>query len=307
VSRAQPEDDSAQPVPFLEQWNELWRRQLVSFDPDILVLQRISRTDDGFGWGTVFYSAAREDYKRRVGEVRKGQQASFDLDLMRRVSIGRHGGLVIAANPNSMFEGHLVIYPEQKREDLSSEDLRDMCTLAPRHPLFSFIHNMERAAASIVDWAHFQAYPVEFPLSREPGQEALTSGAVVLSRVRPDYPAFVIVAEAFPRLLARFLFDLLVSLRSGEAPGRQRVPCNIIWQGRRAWVVPRSAAQSEHAAQFIGALEMGGLFCLPTADSLPTYLPGALREEVRRASLHDEPELRRWFEDKATAIASALR
>jgi hypothetical protein len=307
VSRANPQDESALSAPFLEQWRELWRRQLVSFDPDILVLQRMGRTDDGFGWGTVFYSAAREDYKRRVGDVSGGRQASFDLDLMRRVSIGRHGGLVIAANPNSMFEGHLVIYPDQKREDLSSDDVHDMCTLAPRHPEFSFIHNMQRAAASIVDWAHFQAYPVDFPLSREPLHEAVAGGPVVLSRLRSGFPAFVIAVEGPPQLLARFLSDLLGAMKSGDAPGRQRVPCNIIWQGRRTWVVPRSSAQSDHAAQYIGALEMGGLFCLPTADSLPAYLPGALREEVRRSSLHDEPELRRWFEDKAAAIASGLQ
>ena len=297
----------ADPAPLLDPWKELWRRQLVHYDPDILVLQRMARTDDGFGWGTVFYSAAREHYKRRVGDVSKGQHASFDLDLMRRVSIGRHGGLVIAANPNSMFEGHLVIYPEQKREDLSFDDVHDMCSLAPRYPGFSFIHNMERAAASIVDWAHFQAYPVEFPLSREALQETHARGAVVLSRPRSDYPAFLIAADGPQRLLARFLFDLLGTLKSGEAPSRQRIPCNVIWQGRRAWVVPRSSAQSDHAASYIGGLEMGGLFCLPTADSLSSYLPGALREEVRRASLHDEPELRRWFEDKASVIAGGLR
>jgi hypothetical protein len=73
------------------------------------------------------------------------------------------------------------------------------------------------------------------------------------------------------------------------------------------WVVPRSHAQSEHAASFIGGLEMGGLFCLPTADSLPSYLPGALRKEVERASLHDEPELRRWFRETVSEIVAGLR
>jgi hypothetical protein len=104
----------------------------------------MTRTEDGFCWGTVFYSAAREDYKRRVGDASKRSGATFDLDLMRRVSMGRQGGLVIAANPNSLFEGHLVIYPEQKREDLSFDDLDDMSALAPSHPGFTFIHNIVR-------------------------------------------------------------------------------------------------------------------------------------------------------------------
>jgi hypothetical protein len=301
------ERELADTAPLLDLWRERRRRQLVSYDPDILVLQRMARTDDGFSWGTVFYSAAREDYKRRVGDGSKGLKASFDLDLMRRLSIGRHGGLVIAANPNSMFEGHLVIYPEEKREDLSLDDLDDMCALAPSHPGFSFIHNMERAAASVVDWAHFQAYPLEFPLSREPLQVFYPHGPIVLSRPRFDYPAYLIAADGPQALVARFLFDLLSVLRSGQAPNRGRIPCNVIWQGRRVWVVPRSSAQSEHAASYIGALEMGGLFCLPTADSLSSYLPGALRKEVERASLHDQPELRRWFQETASDIVGGLR
>lgn len=301
------ERELADPLPLLDLWKERWKVHLIQYDPDILVLQRMARADDGFGWGTIFYSKAREDYKRRVRDANERLPASFDLEMMRRVSIGRHGGLLIAANPNSIFEGHLVIYPEQKREDLSFDDLDDMCTLAPSHAGYSFIHNMERAAASIVDWAHFQAYPLPFPLSREPLQVTCPHGPIVLSEPRFEYPAFLIAADGPQRLLARFLFDLLRALKAGEAPSRERIPCNVIWQGPRVWVVPRSSSQSEHAASYIGGLEMGGLFCLPSADSLPSYLPIALREEVQRASLHDEPELRRWFRSKASEIVGGLR
>jgi hypothetical protein len=293
-------------LPLLGLWKERWRRKLLNYDPDILVLQRMERAGDGFSWGTVFYSAAREEYKRRIGDVSKGPQASFDLDLMRRVSIGHHGGLVIAANPNSLFEGHLVIFPEEKREDLSFDDLHDMCDLAPAHPGFSFIHNMKGSAASIVDWAHFQAYPLHFPLSREPLQAVHSHGPIVLSVPCSDYPAFVISAAGPQRMLSRFLFELLGALKSGETPDQERLPSNVIWEGSRVWVVPRSNAQSAHAASYIGALEMGGLFCLPAADNLPSYLPSALREEARRASLHDAPELRRWFQEKAAEIAGRL-
>jgi hypothetical protein len=84
---------------------------------------------------------------------------------------------------------------------------------------------------------------------------------------------------------------------------QKRIPCNDL-AGRGAAALEHAV---EHAASYIGALEMGGLFCLPTADSLTSYLPSALREEVRRASLYYEPELRRWFEDTASEIVGGLR
>ncbi len=294
-------------LPLLDLWRERYRSGLIQYDPEILVLQPIARADDVYGWGTVFYSKAREDYKRRVGDATTRSQTSFDLDLMHRLAIGRHGRLVIAANPNSILQGHLVVYPEEKTEDLSFVDLEDICALAPPHPEFTFIHNMHGAAASIVDWAHYQGYPLAFPLSREPMRIAHTAGDVVLSVPDSDYPAFIVAADGPQRLVSRFLFELLGALKSGDAPGQRRIPCNIIWHKRRVWVVPRSRGQSAHAAAYIGGLEMGGLFCLPTADSLSSYLPGELRREVRRASLHDQPEDRRWFLAKASEIADDLR
>jgi hypothetical protein len=81
----------------------------------------------------------------------------------------------------------------------------------------------------------------------------------------------------------------------------------LIVQDRRIWVLPRSRFQSRHAATHLGALEMGGLFCLPNADSLRGYLPGALREEVRSATLADEPETKARFEAVACDLACSLR
>ncbi len=293
---------------LLELWWEKFRAGLVRHDPDLLVLHR---TEDGcgsYGWGTVFYSKAREDYKTRVGSLPEKSAATFDLELMSRLLFARAGGLNVAANPNSIVPGHLVVWPEEKRAELTLADLSDVSRLARSEDAWTFIHNMERAAASIVDWAHFQAYPWEFPLACVEASETIheTAGFRV-SRLAETYPAYALVAEAeSAERLAAWLFGMLRAFASGAEAGRESVPCNIVWRGARAWLIPRSPSQTTLAATYVGALEMGGLFCLPNADSLRKYLPDALRAEVRGASIAGEPDARAWCERVARETAAEL-
>lgn len=293
-------------------WDRHAATGLVRYDPRLLVLHAVEGGSGGeYGWGTVFYSKAREDYKTRVGSLPEKRAATFDLDLMRQLQLARAGGLNVAANPNSIVAGHLVIWPEEKRAELTLEDLLGVSRLAREQAAWTFIHNMEQAAASIVDWAHFQAYPWEFPLARETGAETIYEATgFELSRLAPQaYPAYVLACEA-QRVehLAAWLNGMLGALARGcEASAWRRVPCNVVWRGARAWLIPRSPAQSALAAAYIGALEMGGLFCLPNADSLRQYLPDALRAEVHGASIADEPEMREWCETLARETACDLR
>jgi hypothetical protein len=292
---------------WFELWEEKFRTGLVRNDPDLLVLHRTEDACGEYGWGTVFYSKAREDYKTRVGSLPEKRAATFDLELMRELQFARAGGLNVAANPNSIVPGHLVIWPEEKRAELTHADLGDASRLARAQTAWTFIHNMERAAASIVDWAHFQAYPWEFPLTRAACETIHEAAGFKLSRLAPHYPAYVLQVEADEtEQLAAWLFGMLGEFARGFNAG-ERVPCNIVWRGARAWLIPRSPAQTTLAATYVGALEMGGLFCLPNADSLRQYLPDALRAEVRGASIADEPLMRAWCEQLARETAGSLR
>lgn len=290
--------------------NLWWQKQatgLVLYDANLVVLHRVEDACGEYGWGTLFYSKAREEYKNRVGSLPEKGTVTFDLELMSQLQLALEGGLIIAANPNSIIAGHLVIYPEEKREELTLADLRDMCRLAVEQREWTFIHNMERAAASIVDWAHYQAYPWDFPLAQEASETIFESARFTLSRLPDSYPAYTLQVSGESELLAEWLFDMLRALAAGnKASGWRRIPCNIIWRGARAWLIPRSLSQSVLAATYVGALEIGGLFCLPNADNLRRYLPDVLRAEVRQASIADEPETRKWCELTAQEIAGRL-
>lgn len=292
-------------------WERHAETDLVRYDPRLLVLHAVEDACGEYGWGTVFYSKAREDYKTRVGSLPEKRAATFDLELMRQLQFARAGGLNVAANPNSIVAGHLVVWPEEKRAELTLADLCDVSRLAREQAAWTFIHNMEHAAASIVDWAHFQAYPWEFPLTRASGETIYEAAGFKLSRLAPpDYPAYVLAVEAKrEEQLAAWLFEMLCAFtRGGAASAGRRVPCNIVWRGAEGhvWLIPRSLSQSVLAATYVGALEMGGLFCLPNADSLRQYLPDALRAEVRAASIADEPALREWCEQIARETAESL-
>jgi hypothetical protein len=294
---------------LLDLWWEKFHTGLVRHDPELLVLHRAEDVCGNHGWGTVFYSKAREDYKTRVGSLPEKRAATFDLELMSRLLFARAGGLNVAANPNSIVPGHLVVWPEEKRAELTLADLSDVSRLARAESGWTFIHNMERAAASIVDWAHFQAYPWEFPLARAGACETLhESAGLRVSRLAETYPAYALLAEAeSAERLAAWLRGMLRRASAARFGARaESVPCNIVWRGARAWLIPRAPSQSTLAATYVGALEMGGLFCLPNADSLRHYLPEALRAEVRGASIADEPEARAWCEDAAREAAAEL-
>ncbi|HEV2801772.1 MAG TPA: hypothetical protein VGW12_14955 [Pyrinomonadaceae bacterium] len=304
---------AAESADLLALW---WEKQrttgLVRHDPRLLVLHGVEEVCGAYGWGTVFYSKAREDYKTRVGSLPEKRAATFDLELMSRLLFARSGGLNVAANPNSLAPGHLVVWPEEKRAELTLADLSDVSRLARAQRELTFIHNMERAAASIVDWAHFQAYPWEFPLSRAETCETICESAHLrVARLAETYPAYALLVEAASaERLAAWLFGMLrrvaatVEGGAGDEETRGGIPCNIVWRGERAWFIPRSPAQTELAATYVGALEMGGLFCLPNADSLRQYLPAALSAEVRGASIADEPRIRAWCEQAARDAAA---
>jgi len=293
---------------LLDLW---WQKQatgLVRYDPNLMVFHGVEDSSGNFGWGTLFYSKAREEYKNRVGSLPEKRAATFDLELMRQLELARAGGLIIAANPNSIVAGHLVVYPQEKREELSLADLKDMCHLAAEQTQWTFIHNMENAAASIVDWAHYQAYPWDFPMAQEDTEAFFESSSLTVSRLPDSYPSYTLIAATEnEEVLASWLFEMLRAFNAGApAAAGKRIPCNIVWRGRRAWLIPRSLSQTTLAATYIGALELGGLFCLPSADSLRQYLPEALRAEVRQAGISDEPELRGWVEQTAREAAVEL-
>jgi hypothetical protein len=293
---------------LLSLWWEKHATGLVRYDPSLLVLHRAEDACGEYEWGTLFYSKAREEYKTRVGTLPEKRAATFDLDLMKQLQLGLAGGLIIAANPNSIIAGHLVVYPQEKREELTLLDIRDMCRLAAEQTEFTFIHNMERAAASIIDWAHFQAYPWNFPLAQEASDKIFESSGIQLSRLPESYPTYTLmVSGKNEEVLAGWLFEMLQALRVGsDASLGLKIPCNIVWRGTRAWFIPRSLSQTELAATYIGALELGGLFCLPSADSMRQYLPETLRNEVRQAGIGDELEMQEWCEQTARDIAIRL-
>ncbi len=296
------------PLDLIHLWWQKHVTGLVRYDPSLLVLHRAEDKCGTYEWGTLFYSKAREEYKARVGSLPEKRAATFDLALMNQLQLGLAGGLVIAANPNSIVAGHLVVYPVEKREDLTLADLRDMCRLAAEQPELTFIHNMEFAAASIVDWAHFQAYPWNFPLAQEASEMIFESSGFQLSRLPESYPAYTLmVSGENEEILAGWLFEMLLTLKAGGvASNGQRIPCNIIWRGPWVWLIPRSLSQTELAATYIGALELGGLFCLPSADSMRQYLPETLRKEVRQAGIADDREMQKWCEQAGRDIAARL-
>jgi hypothetical protein len=279
---------------LLNLWREKYERGKISFDADLLVMHPVS-AGKNYDWGTVFYSHAREIYKTEV----KKRKTSFDPDLMSELELAEFGNLIVAANPNSLFEGHLVIYPKEKSPELTYDDLYDLTRLAQTHPEQTFIHNMERAAASIVDWAHYQAYSMVFPIEKEAHELLGEFGPVKVARISEDSPAYMLAAESSESgVIARWLMNIL-ELLAGSNPHGRRIPCNFIWRKSRVWIVPRAFEQSELAASYFGGLEMGGIFCLPNADELRRYLPGALRKEITQASLASEPDTQKWFEENA--------
>src|SRR5262249_51870857 len=156
----------------------------------------------------------------------------------------------------------------------------DLFAIAAGHPGWSFIHNMADAAASIVDWVHFQAYPIELPIQREATRPLARRGPLWLSLTPEECPTYALAAEAEGAdrgALASWTLALVEALADGLGAGKsQKMPCNLIVSGAMVWVVPRSRSQSRHAATYLGALEMGGIFCLPSADSFRNYLPDAL-------------------------------
>ncbi|HYO99640.1 MAG TPA: hypothetical protein VER76_05580, partial [Pyrinomonadaceae bacterium] len=311
ATAAQQDDGAAQSHALMDLWWERHASGLVRYDSRLLVLHAVGDACGEYGWGTVFYSKAREDYKTRVGSLPENQAATFDLELMSRLQLARAGGLNVAANPNSIVPGHLVIWPEEKRAELTHADVLDLSRLARAHGAWTFIHNMEQAAASIVDWAHFQAYPWEFPMSHGAAGVAemlYESGDFRVSRLAESYPAYVLAVESKrTENLAAWLFEMLSALARGSAAsGERRVPCNVVWRGASAWLIPRSLAQSALAARYVGAREMGGRVCLPHADSLRRYLPDALAAEVRGASVAGDAEVRAWCEQAARETANRL-
>src|SRR4051812_2210560 len=124
---------------LLQAWWQKHATGFVRYDPSLLVLHGAGEVCGEYAWGTLFYSKAREEYKTRVGASPENSSASFDLELMAKLEISSVGDLVIAANPNSIVPGHLVIYPLQKRERLTVDDVASMTRLARKQPQFTFI------------------------------------------------------------------------------------------------------------------------------------------------------------------------
>jgi len=287
---------------LIELWNVKARQGEVLFDPDPLVISpsSLSRTD----WGTVYYSSARESYKSQVSVK---PSTSFDLELMARLHLADHGGLVVAANPNSLFEGHLVIYPKQKSPELTREDLLDVTRLAHEQPGITFIHNAERSAASIIDWAHFQGYAIDFPIEKAPSLPFGEVGGIDIQVVADEFPAYAITFEdPRPEVVADLLYSVCSLLRDAVQNG-ERIPLNLIWRRERVWIIPRAEHQSEIAARYFGGLEMGGIFCLPRKDDLGSYLPTVLRQQVESATLRSpaEKERRESFEVQLKTLNDA--
>src|SRR4051812_21203126 len=215
-------------LPMLSLWHEVHHRGEVFHDPELLVLHPTSAPCGQYGWGTVFYSRAREEYKASLVKSGVPRPATFDLALMERLRMARVGGLLIAANPNSLFPGHLVLYPERQRAELAPEDLDDLFAIAGAQPDWAFIHNMEDAAASIVDWAHYQAYPVELPIAREDMRPLRSEGGVSLACSEDSYPAYALSLEGSDLTrLSAWTFRLMTVLAGGLGTGG-RIPCNLI-------------------------------------------------------------------------------
>lgn len=285
---------------LLELWKEKYSAGEIRFDADLLVIKAI-RADDSYSWGTVLYSEAREQYKNSIS--RGEGNTTFDLDLMDRLRVDDFGGLIIAANPNSLFEGHLVIYPKTKSAEPTRSDLFDITRLAHQQPGQTFIYNMERSAASILDWAHYQAYPINFSI--EKAEQTLLGDAAGLrvARVEAGFPAYALMLESPDAgSIARMLGEILSLLENSNNPHKKRIPVNFIWKKDRTWVIPRALNQSELAAKYFGGLEMGGIFCLPNANELRQYLPDALRNEISAATLACEPETQKWFEENVLRL-----
>lgn len=285
---------------LLSFWQEKQSIGKIRFDADLLIIQSTS-AENNYRWGTVFYSQAREHYKTQIKQTER--KTTFDLELMRELQIAEFGNLVIAANPNSLFQGHLVIYPKQKSPELTFQDIFDITLLAKSHPDQTFICNMERSAASILDWAHYQSYPIVFPIEDEKGEFLIEFGKVKVARIFDKFPAYALVAESSEtELLARWLLNLLDLFAGNANPHGQKVPCNFIWRKNRVWIIPRALNQSNLAATYFGGLEMGGIFCLPNADDFRRYLPDVLRKEISESTLTCEKETQKWFEENALRI-----
>jgi hypothetical protein len=166
---------------------------------------------------------------------------------------------------------------------------------------------MERSAASILDWAHYQAYAIDFPIRRTPETSLGAFKGLELSRVSEHFPAYALSLESDNAdLIADVLMETLRILKSGNPHG-ERIPVNLIWKKTRVWIVPRARGQSELAAKYFGGLEMGGIFCLPNADDLRRYLPSALKMEINTATLACEPETREWFEENLLRICESIQ
>lgn len=287
---------------IVELWREKLAAGLIRFDPDPDV---IGSSDEG-AWGMVYYSPAREQYK---AEVRDKASASFDMELMERMHLADHGGLKIAANPNSLFPGHLVIYPRTQASELSRQDLIDISELAATTPDFSFIHNAEHSAASILDWVHFQAYAKRFPLADAAVHPLEQNGEISVSTVAADFPAYAVRIEGTDlSKLVDLLYRIAGLLATDDNPHHSRIPLNFIWAGNRVWVVPRALGQSGRAASYFGGLEMGGIFCVPHASEMQSYLPETLRAQVEEATFRAgaEANARTWFEEKVKELLLQL-
>lgn len=283
---------------IVELWKEKLAAGLIRFDPDPVVIG----SSEGGVWGNVYYSPVRERYK---AEVRNKASASFDMELMGRMHLADHGGLRIAANPNSLFPGHLVIYPRSKASELSREDLVDITELAVKTPDFAFIHNAERSAASILDWVHFQAYAKRFPLADAAVHPLAESGGISVSTVASQFPAYAIRIEGTDvTTLADLLHRISHLLATDQNPHGSRIPLNFIWMGDQVWVIPRARGQSDRAASYFGGLEMGGIFCVPHASEMQSYLPETLRAQVEEATFRTgaEADARTWFEVKVKEL-----
>ena len=244
---------------LLSLWKEKQTTGKIRFDAGLLVIKTASGGGD-YDWGTVFYSQAREDYKTKIKQTER--KTTFDLELMSNLQIAEFGSLIVAANPNSLFQGHLVIYPNKKSPELTFQNISDITRLAQTQSGQTFIHNMERSAASILDWAHYQSYPLIFPIDKEETVLLGEVGQIKVARINEKFPTYSLVAESSDaEKLSGWLMKILELLAGSNNPHGQKIPCNFIWQKNRVWVIPRALKQSNLAASYFGGLEMGGIFC----------------------------------------------
>lgn len=286
---------------LLSSWKEKQIMGKIRFDLDLLMIQPASTNQNSYNWGTVFYSQARENYKTQIKQSER--KITFDLELMSELQIAKFGNLIIAANPNSLFQGHLVIYPKKKAMELTYQDIYDITRFALMHPEQTFIYNMKRSAASILDWAHYQAYPINFPIERKIGVSSGEFRQVKVGRISDDFPTYALVIQSCEtEIIARWLVKIIEMLAGNNNPHRQKIPWNFIWKKDRVWIIPRALNQSNLAASYFGGLEMGGIFCLPNADDFRRYLPDVLRKEIIEATLTCEPDTQNWFEENALQL-----